>query len=111
MDRQRGEREHGVTISCTTKEFFTEKRHYAITDAPGHRDIIKNMITGASQADVVLIMVPADGNFTTAIAKGNHKAGEIQGLTCWHPRMISLPGVKQSCIGVDETDCDTADYK
>ena len=58
-----------------------------------------------------LIMVLASGNFTTAIAKGNHKAGEIQGLTRWHPRMISLPGVKQSCIGVDETDCDTADYK
>ena len=78
MDRRRGEREQGVTISCTTKEFFTEKRHYAITDAPGHRDIIKNMITGGSQADVVLIMVPANGSFTTAIAKSNHRAGEIR---------------------------------
>ena len=66
---------------------------------------------GASQADMFLFMVLTGGNFTTAIAKGNHKAGEIQGLTRWHPRMISLPGVKQSCIGVDETDCDTADYK
>ena len=73
MDRQKEERERGVTIACTTKEFFTEKWHYTIIDAPGHRDFIKNMITGASQADVALIMVPADGNFTTAIAKGNHK--------------------------------------
>ena len=42
----------------------------------------------ASQADVVLIMVPADGSFTTAIAKGNHKAGEIQGQISQHSRWI-----------------------
>merc|ERR1719410_1726397 len=76
MDRQKEERERGVTIACTTKEFYTEKWHYTIIDAPGHRDFIKNMITGASQADVALIMVPCDGNFTTAIAKGNC-SGEI----------------------------------
>ena len=77
----------------------------------GHRDFIKNMITGASQADVALIMVPADGNFTTAIAKGNHKAGEIQGQTRQHSRLINLLGVKQICIGVNKMDCDTAGYK
>ena len=111
MDRQKEERERGVTIACTTKEFFTEKWHYTIIDAPGHRDFIKNMITGASQADVALIMVPADGNFTTAIAKGNHKAGEIQGQTRQHSRLINLLGVKQICIGVNKMDCDTAGYK
>ena len=77
----------------------------------GHRDFIKNMITGASQADVALIMVPADGNFTTAIAKGNHKAGEIQGQTRHHSRLINLLGVKLICIGVNKMDCDTAGYK
>merc|ERR1719235_1440705 len=111
MDRQKEERERGVTIACTTKEFFTEKWHYTIIDAPGHRDFIKNMITGASQADVALIMVPADGNFTTAIAKGNHKAGEIQGQTRQHSRLINLLGVKQIIIGVNKMDCDTAGYK
>merc|ERR1712022_62620 len=111
MDRQKEERERGVTIACTTKEFFTEKWHYTIIDAPGHRDFIKNMITGASQADVSLIMVPADGNFTTAIAKGNHKAGEIQGQTRQHARLINLLGVKQICIGVNKMDCDVAGYK
>merc|ERR1712060_722024 len=111
MDRQKEERERGVRIACTTKEFYTEKWHYTIIDAPGHRDFIKNMITGASQADVALIMVPADGNFTTAIAKGNHKAGEIQGQTRQHSRLINLLGVKQICIGVNKMDCDTAAYK
>jgi len=111
MDRQKEERERGVTISVTTKEFFTEKWHYTIIDAPGHRDFIKNMITGASQADSAMIMVPADGNFTTAIQKGNHKAGEIQGQTRQHARLINLLGVKQICIGINKMDCDTAGYK
>merc|ERR1719313_3237437 len=111
MDRQKEERERGVTIACTTKEFYTEKWHYTIIDAPGHRDFIKNMITGASQADVALIMVPADGNFTTAIARGNHKAGEIQGQTRQHSRLINLLGVKQIVIGINKMDCDTAGYK
>jgi len=110
MDRQKEERERGVTIACTTKEFFTEKWHYTVIDAPGHRDFIKNMITGASQADVALIMVPADGNFTIAIQRGNHKAGEIQGQTRQHSRLINLLGVKQVIVGVNKMDCDVAKY-
>jgi len=111
MDRQKEERERGVTISCTTKEFFTERWHYTIIDAPGHRDFIKNMISGAAQADVALLMVPADGNFTTAIQKGNHKAGEVQGQSRQHARLINLLGVKQLIIGVNKMDTDVAGYK
>ena len=111
MDRQKEERERGVTISCTTKEFFTDKWHYTIIDAPGHRDFIKNMISGAAQADVALLMVPADGNFTVAIQKGNHKAGEVQGQTRQHARLLNLLGVKQLIIGINKMDCDMAGYK
>ncbi|KAJ9078535.1 hypothetical protein DSO57_1005976 [Entomophthora muscae] len=111
MDRQKEERERGVTIACTTKEFFTDKWHYTIIDAPGHRDFIKNMISGAAQADVALLMVPADGNFTTAIQKGDHKAGDIQGQTRQHARLLNLLGVKQLIIGINKMDCDTAGYK
>jgi len=111
MDNQKEERARGVTISCTTKEFFTEQYHYTIIDAPGHRDFIKNMISGASQADVAVVMVPADGNFTTAIQRGNHKQGIVQGQTRQHARLINLLGVKQLIIGVNKMDCDTAGYK
>merc|ERR1712078_386467 len=110
MDRQKEERERGVTISCTTKEFFTDKWHYTIIDAPGHRDFIKNMISGAAQADVALLMVPADGNFTTAIQRGNHKAGEGQGQTRQHARLLNLLGVKQLIVGVNKMDTDVAKY-
>jgi elongation factor 1-alpha len=110
MDRQKEERERGVTISCTTKEFFTERYHYTIIDAPGHRDFIKNMISGAAQADVALLLIPADGNFTTSIQKGNHKAGEVQGQTRQHARLINLLGVKQLFVAVNKMDCDVAKY-
>jgi len=111
MDRCKEERERGVTIQCTTKEFFTEKWHYTIIDAPGHRDFIKNMISGAAQADVALLMVPADGNFTTAIQKGDIKSAEIQGQTRAHARLLNLLGVKQLLVGVNKMDSDVAGYK
>jgi elongation factor 1-alpha len=56
-------------------------------------------------------MVPADGNFTTAIQKGDAKAGEIQGQTRQHARILNLLGVKQLVVGVNKMDCDTAGYK
>jgi elongation factor 1-alpha len=111
MDRQKEERERGVTIACTAKEFFTEKWHYTIIDAPGHRDFIKNMISGAAQADVALLMVPADGNFYTAIQKGDAVAGEIQGQTRQHARILNLLGVYQLIVGVNKMDSNTAGYK
>merc|ERR1712194_345234 len=108
MDKSKEERARGVTIACTTKEFYTEKYHYTVIDAPGHRDFIKNMISGATQADVALLMVPSDGNFTAAIAKGNHKAGVVQGQTRQHARLINLLGVKQLIVGINKMDCETA---
>jgi elongation factor 1-alpha len=68
------------------------------------------MISGASQADVALLMVPADGNFTTSIAKGNLKAGEVQGQTRQHALLLNLLGVKQLIIGVNKMDCEMAKY-
>ena len=111
MDKQKEERERGVTISCTTKEFFTDKYHYTIIDAPGHKDFIKNMISGASQADVALLMVPANrGGFETSIQKGNHKNGIIQGQTRQHAKLLKLLGIEQLIVGINKMDDKTVNY-
>jgi elongation factor 1-alpha len=105
MDRGKEERARGVTIDCATKEFFTDNYHYTIVDAPGHRDYIKNMISGAGCADVGLLLVPAEmGGFEKAIAKGNHKTGEVQGQTRQHARLLNLLGVNQLIVGINKMD-------
>jgi len=111
MDTQKEERERGVTIACQTKEFYTPKYHYTIIDAPGHKDFIKNMITGASQADVAVVMVPADGNFITSVAKGNHKEGVVQGQTRQHALLLKLLGIKQLIVCVNKMDEKQAGYR
>jgi len=112
MDKSKDERARGVTIACTTKEFFTDRYHYTIIDAPGHRDFIKNMISGASQADVALLMIPANkGGFETSIQKGNHKKGEVQGQTRQHARLLHLLGVEQVICAVNKMDDKSVGYK
>jgi elongation factor 1-alpha len=105
MDKGKEERARGVTIDCATKEFFTDSYHYTIVDAPGHRDYIKNMISGAGCADVGLLLVPAEmGGFEKAIARGNHKTGEVQGQTRQHARLLNLLGVNQLIVGINKMD-------
>lgn len=110
MDKTKEERERGITIVCTTKDFYTPNYHYTIIDAPGHRDFIKNMISGASQADVAVLMVPADGGFEVSLAKGDHKSGEVQGQTRQHARLINLLGVKQLIVCVNKMDDKNVNY-
>ena len=59
IDKAPEERERGITINITHVEYETEKRHYAHIDMPGHKDYIKNMITGAAQVDGAILVVSA----------------------------------------------------
>merc|ERR1712078_341610 len=103
LDKLKAERERGITIDIALWKFETDKYHYTIIDAPGHRDFIKNMITGTSQADVaVLIIASPSGEFEAGISKN--------GQTREHALLAYTLGVKQLIVGVNKMDDKSVSY-
>lgn len=97
LDKLKAERERGITIDIALWKFKTEKYMVTIIDAPGHRDFIKNMITGTSQADCgVLIVASSTGEFEAGISKN--------GQTREHALLAYTLGVKQLIVGVNKID-------
>jgi len=103
LDTIKEERERGVTIDLSFQKFETPKNFYTIIDAPGHRDFIKNMITGASQADVAILVVSGKkGEFEVAVGPG--------GQAREHAYLARTLGVKNLVVAINKMDDQTVKY-
>ena len=103
LDKLKAERERGITIDIALWKFESPKSVFTIIDAPGHRDFIKNMITGTSQADAaILVIASAQGEFEAGISK--------DGQTREHGLLAFTLGVKQMVVACNKMDDKTVNY-
>jgi elongation factor 1-alpha len=90
MDNLKEERERGVTIDLSYKKILTQKYEVTVIDAPGHKDFVKNMITGTSQADAAFLVVAADGG--------------VQPQTEEHVWLMRTMGIKNLAVLINKID-------
>ena len=103
LDRLKEERERGMTIDLSFWKFETPKYFFTIIDAPGHRDFVKNMITGTSQADAAILVVSGK--------KGDYEAGTGPGgQTREHMFLAYTLGVRQLVVGITKMDDPTVKW-
>jgi len=97
MDSLKEERERGITIDVAHKRFDTDKYYFTIVDCPGHRDFVKNMITGASQADAAILVVAAPEG--------------VQAQTKEHVFLSRTLGINQLIVAINKMDMVKYDQK
>jgi len=103
LDRLKEERERGITIDLAFQDFETKKYYWTLIDAPGHRDFVKNMITGASQADAAILVVSAKQGETEAALSDEGQARE-------HAFLLKTLGVNQLVVAINKMDATTPPY-
>ena len=96
MDGLKEERERGITIDVAHKEFFSPKYYWTIIDAPGHRDFVKNMITGASQADTAVLLCAANDG--------------VNAQTKEHAFLARVLGVSELIVLINKMDISGVDW-
>jgi len=103
LDRLKEERERGVTIDLAYQKFETKRYYFTLIDCPGHRDFIKNMITGTSQADCAVLVVSAKkGEFEAGVGPG--------GQTREHAYLSKTLGVNQILVTINKMDDPTVNF-
>ncbi len=104
LDKYKEERERGLTIDLAYLKFETKKYEFTLIDAPGHRDFVKNMVTGASQADAALLVVSAK--------TGEYEAGvSPEGQTREHIFLAKTMGIDQMIVAINKMDTVNWDQK
>ena len=96
MDGLKEERERGITIDVAHKEFYTPNYYFTVIDAPGHRDFVKNMITGTSQADAAVLNVAANDG--------------VNAQTKEHAFLARVLGVQELIVNVNKMDISGVDW-
>ena len=96
LDTSNEERAKGITVECGRGYFETANRRFTILDAPGHKNFVPSMISGATQADIAILVVSArKGEFETGFEKG--------GQTREHATLVKTLGIKRLIVVINKT--------